>query len=80
MIDEVVSVIVDLLHHRNPHIREAAADAIGQIGLPHGQPATSALYELVEDEAIPEVRDASAEALGRLVPVASSRADGVSIP
>ena len=41
LLPKVVKTAVDLLAHRNPHIRECAADAIWRIGLPYGLPAKS---------------------------------------
>jgi len=64
--EKLVQVIVQLLHHANPHIREAAVDAIWKLGLPHGRPAESDLLDLAQNDPEEFVRAAADEALSRL--------------
>ena len=66
-LERLVPVVVELLEHRDPHIREAAADAIWRLGLPYGRPAVAALRRLRDDDdEEDEVRTAAAGALLRL--------------
>jgi hypothetical protein len=62
----VVEAIVALLRHTNAHIREAAADAVWHLGLPHGRSAFPILVSLSQTDTAQGVRDAARTALTRL--------------
>ena len=62
----IVKEVLVLLKHPNPHLREAAADAVWRLGLPHGAAAAESLRELSEADREAAVRSAAAEALRRL--------------
>ncbi len=62
----VIAQIVGLLRHSKPHFRDAAADAVFNIGLPQGRPAIPELARLAQEDPDPNVRKSAAEALTRL--------------
>src|SRR5262249_19673370 len=64
--ERIVRVIVGLLKDPNPRVREAAADAVRRLGLPHGAPAADSLKELSTSDQDAAVRSAAANALVRL--------------
>jgi HEAT repeat protein len=64
--EPVVEVIVGLLKDSNPHIREAAADAVWGLGLPQGAPAADSLRAISANDLNAAVRSAAEEALVRL--------------
>jgi len=63
---QVVNIAIELLGYSNPHIRETAADAIGQIGLPNGQKGKAILQFLIQNDSVGHVKEAAAEALEKL--------------
>lgn len=65
-VSAVVLKAIALLEHENPHIREAAADALWRVGLPSGLAATDKLAELRACDPSESVRKACGEALERL--------------
>jgi HEAT repeat protein len=62
----LVPTIIGLLKSANPHVREASADAIWRIGLPHGRQAVDQLLQLATNDGQCFVRNAAADALVRL--------------
>ncbi len=67
-ITKIVDHIIAMLGNQNPDIREAAAEAIGALGLPRGFLATKILEQLAQNDPDPSVRTAAIAALSRLVP------------
>jgi HEAT repeat protein len=62
----VVSIAIELLGNQNADIREAAADVISRIALPHGRRAEADLQRIALDDPVESVRDAAGIALLRL--------------
>ena len=63
---DLMPALLKLLSHRNPAIREAAANGCWHIGLPAAQCAIARLLEAVRTDECESVRESAAEALARL--------------
>ncbi len=66
VLPEIMSVAICLLGNGNPDVREAAADAVSRIGLPHGRRAESDLRRIGLSDPVESVRSAARNALLRL--------------
>ncbi len=63
---QIVSIVTGLLGSENAGIREAAADAIWRIGLPHARVAEPQLREVASGDEVESVRNAVEEAIARI--------------